>query len=92
MRRWAVQSKLLRRPSEQLDELFVNDLDHLLAWRQRARHLFAQRLVLDACQELLDDTEVNVGLEQRQSEITRYFCEARLVDLDDAAELTQRSL
>ena len=43
------------------------NLDDLLAGRERGRDLLADRLGLDLVDELLDDLEVDVGLEQRQA-------------------------
>jgi hypothetical protein len=47
----------------------VHDLDHLLAGREAVQHVRAHRPFANAVDELLDDCEVDVGLEQRQADL-----------------------
>ena len=51
--------------AEEGDELVVDDLHDLLAGRQALEDLRADGLLADAADEVLDDLEVDVGLEQR---------------------------
>ena len=50
-------------------QLLVDDLDDLLARVELADHLGAEAALLDRGGELLDDLEVDVGLEQRQADL-----------------------
>ncbi len=54
--------------AQNLDQLFVNDLDHLLGGRKRRQHFLAHRLLLDIFDELFDHPEIDVGLEQRHAD------------------------
>ena len=49
-----------------LDQFIADNLDDLLARRQRRRHLLADGLGLNVIDELLDDLEIDVGFKQRQ--------------------------
>ena len=51
--------------TQRLDEDVVDDLHHLLAGRDRADHLLADRLLADLGDEILDDGERDVGIDQR---------------------------
>ena len=57
--------------AQDLDQFFVNDLDHLLGWRKRVQHLFADGLLLDVLDELFDNFEIDVGLEQRHADFAQ---------------------
>ena len=50
-------------------ELLVDDLDDLLAGVERAEDVGAEAALLDRRRELLDDLEVDVGLEQREADL-----------------------
>ena len=51
--------------AEEADELVVDDLHDLLAGGEALQDLGANRLLADARDEVLDDLEVDVGLEER---------------------------
>ena len=55
--------------AHQRGELLVDDLDDLLAGVELRRDLGAERALLDRRHELLDDPEVDVGLEQREADL-----------------------
>ena len=57
--------------AEDLDQLFVDDLDDLLRGRKRREHFLAHRLFLDVFDELFDDPEVDVGFEQRHADFAQ---------------------
>src|SRR5207237_865024 len=52
------------RRTQELGQLLVHDLDDLLAGREALPHVLAERALADVGDELLDDTEVDVRLEQ----------------------------
>ena len=55
--------------AEHLDQSVVDDLDDLLARRDRAQHLLADRLLGGAVDELADDRQRDVGLEQSDADL-----------------------
>jgi hypothetical protein len=58
-----------RRSAEHLDHLVVHDLDDLLPRRKLLIDLLPDRLRSDPLNEILDDLEVHVGFEQRDSDL-----------------------
>jgi hypothetical protein len=58
-----------RRAAHQRRQLLVDDLDDLLARIQLALDLRAEGPLLDPARELLDDLEVDVGLEEREADL-----------------------
>ena len=63
--RWNVRSP----GREQRDELVVDDLDDLLAGGEALEDVGADGLLADARDEVLDDLEVDVGLEQGEADL-----------------------
>ena len=61
-------------------QLLVDDLHDLLAGREALRHLLAERALLDRCDEVLDDVEVDVGLEQRETDLAHRLGDRLLVE------------
>jgi hypothetical protein len=57
------------RAAHQRRELLVDDLDDLLAGVELLGDLHPGRSLLDGVRELLDDLEVDVGLEQREPDL-----------------------
>jgi hypothetical protein len=55
--------------AEECDHLVADDLDDLLRRRQTPEHVLPQRSIPHAIDERLDDLEVNVGLEQRETNL-----------------------
>ena len=55
--------------AHQRGQLLVDDLDDLLAGVELALDLDPERALLDRARELLDDLEVDVGLEQREADL-----------------------
>ncbi len=53
--------------AEDLDQLFVDDLDDLLGGRECGEHFLAHGLHLDGFDELLDNLEIDVGFEERHA-------------------------
>jgi hypothetical protein len=69
---WRLAGKLEPgRLAEDGDELFIDDLDHGLRRRQGGDDLGADGALADALDQVLDDTIVHVGLEERQSHLAQ---------------------
>ena len=79
-------------PAEHGDELFVDDLDDLLPRVQPGRQVGARCALADARDEILDDLEVDVGLEQRKADLAQGDVEVGLGDLCLAAQALCDSL
>ena len=73
-------------PAEHRDQLIVDDLDDLLPRVQPRQQVRARGALADAGDELLDDTEVDVGLEQREPDLAQRDVEVGLGDLGLAAQ------
>ena len=83
-----VEGPVARR--EELDELVVDDLDDLLAGRQALEDLVADGPLADARDEVLDDLEVDVGLEQRQPDLAHGGIDVGLADPAAAGQVAER--
>src|SRR5216117_4571543 len=59
--------------AEQLDELVVHDLDHLLRRSQRFENVLADRPHFHAVDEAADDLEVDIGLQERHPDLPEGF-------------------
>ena len=57
--------------SQDVDQFVLDDLDDLLRRRQRSEDFLAERFYLDVLDQLLDDAEVNVGLQQRHANLAQ---------------------
>ena len=75
---------------EQLDELVVDDLHDLLAGGEAAQDLRADGLLADPPDDVLDDLEVDVGLEQGQPDLARGGIDVRLADPAAAGQVGER--
>ena len=80
--------------AQHLDHFVADDFDDLLGGRKGGEHFLAHGLFLDRLDKLLDDPEMDVGLEQRHADLAqrgfhifgREFAFAAQV-LEDALEL-----
>ena len=81
-----------RRAAHQLGELLVDDLDHLLARVELLAHLDAQAAFLHGRRELLDDLEVDVGLQQRKPDLAHRGVDVVLGQGTALADALERSL
>src|SRR5690606_2724706 len=85
--RWTgVELQVMPRAAEHLDELVVDDLDDLLAGIQAGEQVGADRALAHAGDEVLDDLEVDVGLEQGEADLTQRDVEVGLGDPGLAAQ------
>jgi hypothetical protein len=55
--------------AEELNELFMDDLNNLLGRVESREDLLAHRLFLHRFDELFDDLEMDVGFEQRDADL-----------------------
>ena len=74
---------------EELDELVVDDLDDLLAGREAFEDLGAERLLADMRDEVLDDLEVDVGLEQGEPDLAHRGVKIGLADAAAAGQVAE---
>ena len=81
----------MSRPSS-LDQFVADDLHHLLGRRQRGHDLLAHRLLADVVDQVLDDLEVDVGLQQRQADLAQRLVDVLLGQLALPAEILERAL
>src|SRR5437879_2458217 len=65
-------SSIWRRPAaENPDQFLVDDADNLLGGREGLENFLPQRALPDVLDQLLDDFEIDVGLEQRHADLTQ---------------------
>src|SRR3954454_21171443 len=64
--------------AEDRGQLLVHDLDDLLPGVEALEHVLTDGTFADARDELLDDTKVDVALEQRQANLTHRGVNVRL--------------
>ena len=69
--RWRIlrESDGTRLATQDVDEFLVDDLDDLLGGIERLGQFLTTAAFLDGCDEFLDNTEVDVGLEQRDTDL-----------------------
>ena len=85
-RRLPGERELRAARAHQLRQLLVDDLHDLLAGRQAAHHVLAERPLPHACDEVLDDLEVDVGLEQREADLAHRARDHLFVQLPAPAQ------
>src|SRR5258706_5809289 len=73
--------------AEQRHELVVDDLHDLLAGGQALQDLGPDRLLADAADEVLDDLEVDVGLEEAEPDLAHRRVDVRLADAAAAGQV-----
>jgi hypothetical protein len=76
-------------PTEDLDELLVDDLDDLLGGVQRLADLLAASAFLDRRDELLDDRQRDVRLEQRDPDLATGVVDVGVGQLPLATEVLE---
>ncbi len=75
--------------AEQLNELIVDDLDHLLTGREALEHVGPERLLAHAVHELLDDLEIDVGLKQGQPHFAQPVLDVFLIQPGLTAQVAE---
>ena len=75
--------------AHQRGQLLVDDLHDLLARVEALQDVLADRALLDLGDEVLDDLEVDVGLEQREPDLAHRLRERLLVEAALAAEVAE---
>ena len=78
--------------AHQRRQLLVDDLHDLLAWRQALGHVLAERPLAHAGDEVLDDLEVDVGLEQREPDLAHRARDRLLVQASLLAQVAEGAL
>ena len=71
------------------DEFLVDDLDDLLGGIDARQHVLAERLGLDAGDEVVDDIEVDVGFEEGPADLAQAFVDIVGREPAAAAELLE---
>jgi hypothetical protein len=70
----------------------MDELDEVLLGREAPQHLLAEGVALDGLDELLDDADVDVGLEERQAHVAQRLLDVLLGDLSLAAQLAPQAV
>src|SRR5205823_9037188 len=92
-RRWALREGEPRvGGAEELGQLLVDDLHDLLAWREALPHVLAERTLAHVRHELLDDPEVDVGLEEGEANLAHGAGDRLLVEDTAPAEVAEGAL
>ena len=78
--------------SKECAEFLVKNFYDLLAGRHAAENGFAEGLLLDLGYEILRDLEVDIGIEQRESNLAEGVRDIRFADLALAAEVFENIL
>ena len=78
--------------AQRLDQLLVYDLDHLLGGGKGREHFLSHRLLPNVFNELLDDTEVDVGLEQGHANLAQSLVHVGGAQLPFAAQRLEDAL
>ena len=91
-RRPAGEDELRAARSHQRGQLLVHGLYDLLARRDALQHLLAERALAHLRDEVLDDLEVDVGLEQREADLAHGTGDRLLVELASATEVAEGAL
>src|SRR5262249_43880248 len=77
---------------QQLDQFVVDDFDDLLAWLNALNDLLADRLLLDALDEITGDLEMDVGIQQRHPHLAQGLCDVGLGNLAESAQVSENVL
>ncbi len=91
-RRLAGERELRAAAPHQRRQLLVDDRHDLLARREALGHVGAERPLAYARDEVLDDLEVDVGLEQRKADLAHRAGDRILVELAAAADVVEGGL
>ena len=89
-RRRRRQVELGGRPTHELGELLIDDLDEVLLGSQAGEHFAAQRLAAHLVGEIANHVDVDVGLEQRQTHLADRVLDVLFGDLAVPAQTFDR--
>ncbi len=70
----------------------MHDLHDLLTRRDALQDLLAQCALAHLCDELLDDLEVDIGLEQREPDLAHRTRDRLFVELSTSAQVAESAL
>jgi hypothetical protein len=90
--RLAREDQVATGAAHQRGQLLVHELDDLLPRVQRLEHLGARGALLHLRGELLDDVEVDVGLEQREPHLSHRLRDVLLGELTAPLDVGQGGL
>src|SRR6266567_5775503 len=85
------QGQPVSRAAEQLDQLVVHDLDHVLARRERREDILPDGLDANALDEGLDDFEIDVGFEESNAHFAQGLLNILLRQPAEATEPVEDS-
>ena len=80
------------RTTEGVDQLFVNDLDDHLPRREARSDVFTHRSLTHSADEALDHTEVDVGFEQRKTDLSHRVVDIGLGELPSALQPSKNAV
>ena len=86
------EDEVAARAAHQLGELVVDGLDHGLAGVERLGDLLAREPLPQRGGEVLDDLEVDVGLEQREADLAQGLVDVVLGELAPRANIGEHAL
>lgn len=76
--------------AQKFDKLVVDDLDDLLCRGEALEYVLSEAAFLDPIDEILDDLEIDVGLQQGETHFAQAFLDVVLVELALSAEFAER--
>ncbi len=77
--------------AHQVDELFVDDLDHHLAGLEGLDDLAADRFLDDGLGEIADDFEIDVGVDQGAADFLHRFADVLFADFSAAGQRAEHA-
>src|SRR5579862_1182529 len=90
-RRLDLQIELARRAAHRILQLGRDELYQVLFGRERSENFGAESLVLDVLDEIADDLDIDVGLEQRETDFAERIFDIALGDPALALEFFENS-
>ena len=78
--------------AEQDRQFIVENLNDLLARRNASEHRFAKRFFFDSGDEFFGDVKIDIGFEQRETDLAQRSINIFLADLSVTAEILENLL
>src|SRR5437660_5943389 len=86
MRLAEIKSGSCRIAAEQDRQFIVENLNDLLARRNASEHRFAKRFFFDSGNEFFGDVKIDIGFEQRETDLAQRRIDVLLADFSVTAE------